>query len=133
MATLASITSPSLLRLPTPTSKPRLTRTPPRPIGLRIVSRKKDIHPEFYPDAKVYCNGELVMTTGGTVKELNVDVWSGNHPFFQGTKNTLLVDAGQLEKFRKRFGELKHLMEIPTLKGELIVPPPRTSKKKKKK
>ncbi|KAL8490455.1 hypothetical protein ACS0TY_026087 [Phlomoides rotata] len=36
---------------------------------MRWSCRKKDIHPEFHEDAKVYCNGELVMTTGGTKKE----------------------------------------------------------------
>jgi hypothetical protein len=25
---------------------------------------KPDIHPTWYPDAKVICNGEVVMTTG---------------------------------------------------------------------
>ena len=41
---------------------------------------KSEIHPKWYPDAKVFCNGEVVMTTGSTQPELHVDVWSGNHP-----------------------------------------------------
>ncbi|XP_052188692.1 50S ribosomal protein L31, chloroplastic-like [Diospyros lotus] len=89
--------------------------------------RKKDIHPEFYEDAKVYCNGELVMTTGGTQKEYTVDVWSGNHPFYLGGRSHLLVDADQVEKFRKKFGELTEIMEIPVLKGEIVLPPRRKS------
>ena len=47
---------------------------------------KSEIHPKWYPDAKVICNGEVVMTTGSTQPELHVDVWSGNHPFFTGTQ-----------------------------------------------
>ena len=47
---------------------------------------KPDIHPTWYPDAKVICNGEVVMTTGSTQPEIHVDVWSGNHPFFTGTQ-----------------------------------------------
>ena len=43
---------------------------------------KSDIHPTWYPEAKVICNGEVVMTTGSTQPEIQVDVWSGNHPFF---------------------------------------------------
>ena len=43
---------------------------------------KSEIHPKWYPEAKVICNGEVVMTTGSTKPELHVDVWSGNHPFF---------------------------------------------------
>ncbi|KAG4114647.1 hypothetical protein ERO13_D12G058400v2 [Gossypium hirsutum] len=40
----------------------------------QVTCRKKDIYPEFHEDAKVCCNGELVMTTGGTQKEYVVDV-----------------------------------------------------------
>ncbi|KAB1203807.1 50S ribosomal protein L31, chloroplastic [Morella rubra] len=87
-----------------------------------VTCRKKDLHPQFYEDAKVYCNGELVMTTGGTQKEYNVDVWSGNHPFYLGSRSANLVDADQVEKFRKKYGELTQIMEIPVLKGEIVLP-----------
>ncbi|KAL6982752.1 60S ribosomal protein L31 [Sarracenia purpurea var. burkii] len=87
--------------------------------------RKKDIHPKFYENGKVFCNGELVMTTGGTQEEYVVDVWSGNHPFYLGSRSKGLVDDDQVEKFRKKFGELSQLMEIPVLKGEIILPPKR--------
>ncbi|TXG52191.1 hypothetical protein EZV62_021360 [Acer yangbiense] len=92
-----------------------------------VTCRKKDLHPEFYEDAKVYCNGELVMTTGGTKKEYVIDVWSGNHPFYLGGRSALVVDADQVEKFRKKFAGLEDLMEIPVLKGEIILPPKRKS------
>ncbi|KAM7256036.1 hypothetical protein ACFE04_011777 [Oxalis oulophora] len=95
-----------------------------------VSCRKKEIHPEFYEDAKVYCNGELVLTTGGTQKEYTVDVWSGNHPFYLGNRSALMVDADQVEKFRKKFGELTQIMEIPNLKGEIILPPKRKSSAK---
>jgi ribosomal protein L31 len=45
--------------------------------------RKRDIHPEWYSEAKVFCNGVEVMTVGGTKETYNVDVYSGNHPFYQ--------------------------------------------------
>ncbi|KAG8377823.1 hypothetical protein BUALT_Bualt08G0073700 [Buddleja alternifolia] len=100
---------------------------------MRWSCRKKDIHPEFHDNAKVYCNGELVMTTGGTKKEYVVDVWSGNHPFYLGSRSQNLVDADQVEKFRKKFGGLSQIMEIPVLKGEIVLPPKRKSGKGKKK
>ncbi|XP_075518885.1 large ribosomal subunit protein bL31c-like [Primulina tabacum] len=100
---------------------------------MRCSCRKKDIHPQFHEDSKVYCNGELVMTTGGTKKEYVVDVWSGNHPFYLGSRAQLLVDADQVEKFRKKFSGLSQIMEIPVLKGEIILPPKRKSGKGKKK
>ncbi|KAJ1384899.1 Ribosomal protein L31 [Sesbania bispinosa] len=84
--------------------------------------RKKDIHPKFYQDAKVYCNGELVMTTGGTKQEYVVDVWSGNHPFYLGNRSAVMVSDDQVEKFRKKFGQLSEIMEIPVLKGEIVIP-----------
>lgn len=98
---------------------------------LQCTCRKKDIHPEFHEDAKVYCNGELVMTTGGTKKEYVVDVWSGNHPFYLGSRSSLMVDADQVEKFRKKYSGLDQFMEIPVLKGEIVLLPRKKSAKKK--
>ena len=53
---------------------------------------KPDIHPTWYPEAKVICNGQVVMTVGSTQPEIHVDVWSGNHPFYTGTQK--IVDTG---------------------------------------
>lgn len=62
---------------------------------------KKDIHPEWYPDAKVIVNGEVVMTVGSTKPELNVEIWSGTHPFYTGQQR-ILDTEGQVERFMKR-------------------------------
>ena len=64
---------------------------------------KSNIHPEWFPDAKVICNGEVVMTTGSTQKELHVDVWSGNHPFFTGTQK-ILDTEGRVDRFMRKYG-----------------------------
>ena len=64
---------------------------------------KSDIHPKWYPEAKVICNGEVVMTTGSTQKELHVDVWSGNHPFFTGTQK-ILDTEGRVDRFMRKYG-----------------------------
>ncbi|HEY4690824.1 MAG TPA: 50S ribosomal protein L31 [Anaerolineae bacterium] len=62
---------------------------------------KKEIHPQWYPEAKVYCNSEVVMTVGASVPELHVEVWSGTHPFYTGQQR--IVDSeGQVERFVKR-------------------------------
>ena len=62
---------------------------------------KKDIHPKWYPDAKVIHEGEVIMTVGSTRPELHVEIWSGNHPFYTGQQR--LVDTeGQVERFYKR-------------------------------
>jgi len=63
---------------------------------------KEKIHPKYYPNCKVYFNGEVVMTTGATVPEMHVDVWSGSHPFYTG-KSTLVDSAGRVERFTRKF------------------------------
>ena len=64
---------------------------------------KADIHPTWYPDAKVICNGTVVMTTGSTQPELHVDVWSGNHPFYTGTQK-ILDTEGRVDRFMRKDG-----------------------------
>ena len=64
---------------------------------------KSDIHPTWYPEAKVICNGEVVMTTGATQPEIQVDVWSGNHPFFTGTQK-ILDTEGRVDRFMRKYG-----------------------------
>ncbi|MEL6815311.1 MAG: 50S ribosomal protein L31 [Cyanobacteria bacterium J06598_3] len=64
---------------------------------------KADIHPKWYPEAKVFCNGEQVMTVGSTKPELNIDVWSGNHPFYTGTQK-IIDTEGRVERFLRKYG-----------------------------
>nr|YP_009370233.1 50S ribosomal protein L31 [Bulboplastis apyrenoidosa]ARO90722.1 50S ribosomal protein L31 [Bulboplastis apyrenoidosa] len=59
---------------------------------------KQNIHPEWYNDAKVYCDGQLIMTIGSTKPELHVDIWSGNHPFFTGSQK-IIDTEGRLWRF----------------------------------
>ena len=68
-----------------------------------LIMPKSEIHPKWYPDAKVICNGEVVMTTGSTQPELHVDVWSGNHPFFTGTQK-ILDTEGRVDRFMRKYG-----------------------------
>ncbi|MGD1704130.1 50S ribosomal protein L31 [Dapis sp. BLCC M229] len=65
---------------------------------------KTGIHPEWYPEAKVYCNGEVVMTIGSTQPEIHVDVWSGNHPFFTGTQK-IIDTEGRVERFMRKYSK----------------------------
>jgi large subunit ribosomal protein L31 len=64
---------------------------------------KEGIHPKWYPEAKVYCNGEVVAVVGSTKPELHVDVWSGNHPFFTGTQK-IIDTEGRVERFLRKYG-----------------------------
>jgi large subunit ribosomal protein L31 len=63
---------------------------------------KKDIHPKYYPEAKITCACGNIIITGSTKPEIKIEVCSACHPFYTGKKR--LVDtAGQLDRFQKRF------------------------------
>nr|NP_045163.1 ribosomal protein L31 [Cyanidium caldarium]Q9TLV5.1 RecName: Full=Large ribosomal subunit protein bL31c; AltName: Full=50S ribosomal protein L31, chloroplastic [Cyanidium caldarium]AAF12931.1 unknown [Cyanidium caldarium]WDB00288.1 ribosomal protein L31 [Cyanidium caldarium] len=63
---------------------------------------KKNIHPQWYEEAKFYCNGEIVKIIGSTRMEINADIWSGNHPFYIGTQK--IVDTeGRIDKFIRKY------------------------------
>lgn len=62
---------------------------------------KEEIHPQYFPDAKVICACGNTWTTGATQKEIRTDVCSACHPFFTGEQR--IVDtAGQVERFMRR-------------------------------
>ena len=46
------------------------------------------------------------MVCGGAKAEYIVDVWSGNHPFYQGNKNTIVLDDGRVSRFNKQYADL---------------------------
>ena len=64
---------------------------------------KKGIHPQWYPEAKVICNGEEVMKVGSTQPEIHVEVWSGNHPFYTGTQK-IIDTEGRVDRFLRKYG-----------------------------
>ncbi|KAK3250805.1 hypothetical protein CYMTET_39839 [Cymbomonas tetramitiformis] len=74
--------------------------------GMRVTCRKEGIHPEWHEKAQVICNGEVVMETSGTQESYNVDLWSGNHPFYRGNSGTVVTDEGRVNKFKSRFAGL---------------------------
>nr|YP_009396260.1 ribosomal protein L31 [Melanothamnus harveyi]ARW65448.1 ribosomal protein L31 [Melanothamnus harveyi] len=63
---------------------------------------KRNTHPKWYKNSKVYCDGRHIMTVGSTHEELNIDIWSGNHPFFTGSQR-IIDTEGRVEKFMKKY------------------------------
>ena len=62
---------------------------------------KKEIHPEYFAEAKVTCACGASWTTGSTQEELRVDICSNCHPFYTGEQR--IVDTeGQVDRFLKR-------------------------------
>jgi large subunit ribosomal protein L31 len=64
---------------------------------------KAEIHPTYYPDAKVTCAScGSTWTTGSTRKELRVDICSKCHPFFSGEAARIIDIEGQVDRFYKK-------------------------------
>lgn len=62
---------------------------------------KPDIHPEYFPKAKVTCACGNSFTVGATKNEIKVEICAKCHPFFTGEEKLLDV-AGRVERFKAR-------------------------------
>lgn len=63
---------------------------------------KKNLHPNWYSNITVYCEGKKIMSTDSTKKNLNVETWSGNHPFFTGSLK-YIDSEGRIERFEQQY------------------------------
>ncbi len=62
---------------------------------------RENIHPKWYPEARVTCACGNTWTVGATVPEIRTDVCSACHPFYTGEQR--IVDTeGQVDRFMKR-------------------------------
>ena len=66
---------------------------------------KKGIHPD-YEESTVVCACGNTFATRSTKKEIRVEICSQCHPFYTG-KQKFVDSAGRVEKFRKKYGDLK--------------------------
>jgi len=87
---------------------------------------KAEIHPTYYPDAKVTCAScGKTWTTGSTKKELRVDICSNCHPFYTGEASRILDIEGQVDRFYKKLSVQKAYAEQQKAKEELKGSPER--------
>ncbi len=69
---------------------------------------KKDIHPKYYPQARVQCACGNTFTVGSTKEFIETEVCSQCHPFYSGREK--MVDTmGQVQKFRKRLARKEEI------------------------
>jgi large subunit ribosomal protein L31 len=87
---------------------------------------KKDIHPKYYPDAKVICACGNIFTVGSTMPEIKTELCSACHPFYTG-KQKLVDSARRVEKFRAKV-EAKDAI-AKTRKGKKVKRATRSAKK----
>jgi large subunit ribosomal protein L31 len=65
---------------------------------------RENIHPQWFPEARVICACGNTWTVGSTVAEIRTDVCSACHPFYTGEQR--IVDTeGQVDRFMKRLLE----------------------------
>ena len=63
---------------------------------------KSDIHPTWFENTPVLCDGKPLCLIGSTKNELQIDIWLANHPFY--TDSQVLIDSeGRVEKFMKKY------------------------------
>ena len=67
---------------------------------------KKNIHPPYFPNAKVKCACGAEFEVGSTKEFLEIEICSKCHPFYTG-KEKILDTMGRVEKFRKRLEKRK--------------------------
>ncbi len=65
---------------------------------------KKDIHPKYFPKAKIACACGNVLEVGSTTETMRVDICAKCHPFYTG-KQKLIDKAGRVEKFKERIAK----------------------------
>jgi large subunit ribosomal protein L31 len=85
---------------------------------------KKDIHPEYYPEATITCACGASWTTGATKPELRLDICSNCHPFYTGEQR--IVDTeGQVDRFYKRLEARQNYLDQKNAAKEAKVSPNR--------
>lgn len=72
---------------------------------------KKDIHPKYYPEAKVVCACGNSFTAGSTMPEIRVEICSACHPFYTG-KQKLVDTARRVEKFQAKMEAKKEMAKV---------------------
>lgn len=63
---------------------------------------RKEIHPEYFEDAKIVCACGKEYVVGSSEKEIHVELCAACHPFFTGEKQKMLDTARRVEKFTER-------------------------------
>jgi len=69
---------------------------------------KKEIHPKYYPNAKVRCACGNTFNIGSTKEFIEVEICSKCHPFYTG-KEKIVDTMGRVEKFRKRLAKKEEI------------------------
>ncbi len=72
---------------------------------------KKDLHPTYYPEAKIECACGNILVVGSTMSEIKTELCSKCHPFYTG-KQKLVDTARRVEKFQAKAGAKEGLKAV---------------------
>lgn len=75
-----------------------------RRIFVKILDMKKNIHPKYFPKARVQCACGNTFTIGSTREFIEIEICSKCHPFYTG-KDKIVDKMGRVERFRKRLAK----------------------------
>lgn len=62
---------------------------------------KRDIHPQYFPNAKATCSCGAVFAVGSTKPEIHVEICSQCNPFYTGA-DKIIDTAGRVERFKAK-------------------------------
>lgn len=62
---------------------------------------KKDIHPQYFPEAKATCACGAIFAVGSTKQEFHIEICSNCHPFYTGA-DKIVDTAGRVERFKAK-------------------------------
>jgi large subunit ribosomal protein L31 len=62
---------------------------------------KTELHPTYFPEAKVTCACGRSFVVGSTQEKIEVEICSNCHPFYTGN-DKIMDTAGRVEKFKAR-------------------------------
>jgi large subunit ribosomal protein L31 len=87
---------------------------------------RKEIHPEYYPEATVICGScGTTWKTGSTKEEIRTEVCSNCHPFYTGQQQRILDREGQVDRFYKRLQARQEYIDDQQAKEQGKVSPDR--------
>jgi large subunit ribosomal protein L31 len=74
---------------------------------------KKNIHPQYFPNAQVKCACGNTFTVGSTKEFIETEICSKCHHFYTG-KERIVYTMGRVEKFRKRLEKKVEIKKTTT-------------------
>lgn len=80
---------------------------------------KQDIHPKYYPKAKVTCACGNSFEVGSTTPEIEVEVCSACHPYYTG-KHKLVDTQRRVDKFKERMAKMEAFKAKKTDKKKTV-------------